>query len=83
MLDALVNEANGVPKFTVHVSDIDDHLRLRGLHAVRVLVLLLVVAKEQLTRRCSVGVLARQDDIDTELEQTLSDLLRFMVSCVV
>ena len=46
MLDALVNEANGVPKFTVHVSDIDDHLRLRGLHAVRVLVLLLVVAKE-------------------------------------
>ena len=64
MLDALVNEANGVPKFTVHVSHIDDHLRLRGLHAVRVLVLLLVVAKEQLTRRCSVGILAREYDLD-------------------
>ena len=57
-LDTLINEANGVPKFTVHVSDADEHLRLRGFYTVRVLVLLLVVAKEQLTRCCSVGVLA-------------------------
>ena len=63
-LDTLINEANSVPKFTVDVSDTDEHLRLRGLHAVRVLVLLLVVAEEQLTRRCSVGVLAGQYYLD-------------------
>ena len=68
VLDALVNEADGVPKLTVHVSNVDEHLRLRGLHAVRVLVLLLVIAKEQLTRRCSVCVLARKYDLDTKLE---------------
>ena len=64
LLDALVDEADGVPKLTAQVSGVDEHLRLRGLNAVRVLVLLFVVAKEQFTRRCSIGVLAGQYDLD-------------------
>ena len=46
LLDALVDEADGVPKFTAHVSEGDQHLRLRGLNAVGVLVLLLIVVEE-------------------------------------
>ena len=51
LLDALVDEADGVPKLTAQVSDGDGHLRLRGLHAVGVLVPALVVGEEELARR--------------------------------
>ena len=50
---------------------------------LRVLLLLLVVVEEELDWGGLVSILARQDDLDAELEQVLADLLAAVVRCVV
>ena len=68
LLDALVDEADGVPKLTAQVSDGDGHLRLRGLDPGRVLVFLLEVGEESIARRGAVGILPRQHRFDAEAD---------------
>ena len=67
-LDAVVNQSDRVPKSTERVSSGEGHLRLRCLDPGRILVLLLEVGEESLTRRGAVGILPRQHRFDAEVD---------------
>ena len=66
--DAVVDQPDGVPERTDDLSKENSYLRLSRRKVLRVLLRLLVVVEEKLDGRCVVGVLAREDDFDAEVD---------------
>ena len=82
--DSVVHKAHGVPESAAEkVRHEDEHLRLACWQLLCVLLLLLIVSKEELDWCCIVGILPREDDFHTKLEQVLADLPAAVVGRVV
>ena len=82
--DSFVYKAYSVPEGAAKkVRHEDEHLRLACWQLLCVLLLLLIVSEEKLYWCCIVGILPREADFHTKLEQVLADLPAAVVGRVV
>ena len=75
LLNSIVDKRYCVFKGTKGVNLVIMHLLLCRLNPGRVLVLSLIVGKEPFTWSCIVGVLATQNDLDSQLHQTPPNII--------